>query len=91
MTGIVPASIAYPNGHHNSTVVRVANPGGLELVHRSLTKNYLPINMKNSRALQLGRFHLSRKRDLIGQCELIRSDILLYPRSRNFVKRGYYS
>lgn len=90
MTGKLPQSIAYPNGGFNAEVLRVVKQVGLKLGLTVIAqKNYLPLDLSNEGALRLARFHLSRKRELLRQCALIRSDVWLYPKLRNFFKRGY--
>ncbi len=90
IAGVTPTSIAYPNGLFTPATIRLARELGLQF---GLTvigrKNYLPLAPASDRAFALARFHLSTKRDVIEQCRLIRSDILLYPRLRDHFKRGY--
>ncbi len=75
MTGSAPLSIAYPSGKCTTAIARLARQAGLRVgVTTRLAKNRLPIDPASERAMQLARFYLSRKRDWIEQCELIRSD-----------------
>ena len=41
-------------------------------------KNKLPINQQDNNSMRLGRFDISCSNNIIKQCELFRSDILLY-------------
>ncbi|CAG0940029.1 hypothetical protein BROC_00873 [Candidatus Brocadiaceae bacterium] len=89
LVGFAPSSIAYPNGRYNQAVLQVARQVGLRI---GLTvvgkKNNLPLNFSNGGSLELARFHLSNHADLNYQCDLIRSDILIYPKLRAFVKKN---
>lgn len=90
LTGLTPIALAYPNGRHSAPVRRIARDAGVRLAftvaHR---KNYFPIDLHNDDVFQLARFHLSKKRDYLQQCEMIRSDILVYHRVRDWFKRYY--
>jgi peptidoglycan/xylan/chitin deacetylase (PgdA/CDA1 family) len=90
LTGLAPIALAYPNGRHSARVRRIVRDAGVRLaftvVHQ---KNYFPIDLHNDNVFQLARFHLSKKRDCLQQCEMIRSDILVYHRVRDWFKRYY--
>ncbi len=87
ITGSAPTSIAYPNGRHSADIRRIARKAGLHLgftvAHK---KNYFPLALHNDRVMRLSRFHLSKKRDCLKQCEMMRSDVLMYYRIRDWGK-----
>ncbi len=89
LTGRAPMSLAYPNGRYNETVLRIAQAVGLKIgLTTSHRKNYLPLTSSSQRLLQLGRFHLSSEADLVDRCKFIRSDILVYPKLKELLKKG---
>jgi peptidoglycan/xylan/chitin deacetylase (PgdA/CDA1 family) len=81
-----PTAIGYPSGRYSPGIVRIARQAGLRVgftvVHQ---KNYLPLDL-NEQSMCLARFYLSPRKDIINQCEMFRSDVLLYPRIRNLLK-----
>lgn len=81
ITGITPIIISYPDGGYSAEVIRISKEIGLKLgVTVDPKKNYLPIDYQSNDCMRLGRFRLSDNDNLIKQCELFRSDIVLYPR-----------
>lgn len=76
ITGITPVSIAYPNGGHDDTVVRIAREVGLKVgVTVRPSKNRL---RGNGDLLRLGRFCPDGDMPMPTQCRTFRSDVLLY-------------
>ena len=93
ITGITPIIISYPNGVYSNEIIKLSKEIGLKLgITVDNKKNYLPIDYQGDGCMRLGRFLLERveRRDnLIMQCELLRSDIVVYHRISNFLRKGY--
>lgn len=89
MTGTRPAIIAYPSGEYSAEVIRMARDCGMKL---GLTiepkKNYLPIDLQGDDAMCLGRFSLRATDSLVRQCEVARSDIVLYNSIRTLLRKS---
>jgi peptidoglycan/xylan/chitin deacetylase (PgdA/CDA1 family) len=84
ITGKVPNAIAYPNGDYSEEAIKICRSLGLQLgITCDHRKNYLPIE----NAMTLGRFCLYGRDDLLRQCELRRSDLLLHYRAREWKQR----
>jgi peptidoglycan/xylan/chitin deacetylase (PgdA/CDA1 family) len=76
MTGKTPISIAYPNGGHDDTVVRIAREVGLTVgVTVRPAKNRLG---QGSGLLRLNRFCPDGPMPMRTQCRTFRSDVLIY-------------
>lgn len=76
MTGIIPISIAYPNGGHDDTIVRIARDVGLKVgVTVRPAKHRLRADLD---LLRLGRFCPDGDKPIRTQCQTFRSDLLLY-------------
>jgi peptidoglycan/xylan/chitin deacetylase (PgdA/CDA1 family) len=76
MTGTTPISIAYPNGGHDDTVVRIAREVGLTVgVTVRPAKNRLG---PGSDLLRLNRFCPDGPMPMRTQCRTFRSDVLIY-------------
>lgn len=79
ITGIKPIIISYPIGDYSNEVIRISKEIGLKLgITVDSKKNYLPIDFQGNGSMHLGRFVLGGNNDLIKQCEMFRSDIVLY-------------
>jgi peptidoglycan/xylan/chitin deacetylase (PgdA/CDA1 family) len=79
MTGRCPRTIAYPNGAHNDTIVRICRDLGLELGFTiAPVKNRVPVEPNSPNALRLGRFAPHGEIPIEIQCRTCRSDLLLY-------------
>lgn len=91
MTGVTPISISYPNGNFSNEIIKISKEIGFKLgITTDYKKNYLPIICKkNTNCMQLGRFDILENDDIIKQCELYRSDLLLFARIWNLFKRKY--
>jgi len=87
ITGITPTIISYPNGNYSDEIIKISREIGIKLgltgVYR---KNYLPIDYKVTNCMCLGRFDLSGSNDILKDCELFRSDILLCAHIWNLLK-----
>ena len=79
ITGITPTAISYPNGNYSDEVIKISKDIGINLgITVDYRKNKLPINQQDNNSMRLGRFDISCSNNIIKQCELFRSDILLY-------------
>jgi peptidoglycan/xylan/chitin deacetylase (PgdA/CDA1 family) len=85
MTGVSPIAVAYPNGGHDDTVVRIAREVGLKVgVTVRPSKNPL---RTDTDLLRLGRFCPDGPMPIRTQCRTFRSDVLLYGLFRDFYLR----
>jgi len=87
ITGITPTIISYPNGSYSDEIIKISKEIGIKLgLTADYRKNYLPIDYQVTNCMCLGRFDLSGSNNIIKQCELFRSDILLYAQIWNLLK-----
>lgn len=92
ITGITPITISYPNGNYSDEVIKISKESGMKLgITVDYRKNNLPIDCQVNNCMCLGRFDLSSGNNIIKQCELFRSDILLYAWVWNFLSKRYVS
>jgi len=92
ITGITPTAISYPNGNYSDEVIKISKESGIKLgITVDYRKNSLPIDCKVNNCMRLGRFDLSSGNNIIKQCELFRSDILLCAWVWNFLSKRYTS
>jgi len=88
ITGTTPIAISYPNGNYSDEIIRISKENGFKLgVTAEYGKNYLPIDGQAMDCMRLGRFDISGSDNVLAQCELFRSDVLLYPLILNVLKR----
>jgi len=88
ITGATPIIISYPNGNYSDEILKISKELGIKIgVTTTYNKNNLPLNSQIKRCMYLGRFDVSGCNDVIKQCELFRSDILLYPRIYDFLNK----
>ena len=88
ITGITPSIISYPDGAVSDEIIEISKEIGLKLgITTEFKKNYLPLDCKNNNCMKLGRYVLSGSDDILKQCELFRSDILLYTRLWNSLSK----
>jgi len=88
ITGTTPIAISYPNGNYSDEIIRISKENGFKLgVTAEYRKNHLPIDCQATEHMRLGRFDLSGSDDVLAQCELFRSYVLLYPLILNLLKR----
>jgi len=86
LTGITPKSISYPNGNYSDEIIKISKQVGIKIgLTVDYRKNYLPINRTESDLMRLGRFDLSGSKNIIKQCEMFRSNILLYPLISSYI------
>ena len=78
-TGVAPAAIAYPNGDHDETVLRVCREAGLTMGFTVRPrKEPLPLEPTSDRLMRLGRFTPHAESAVAVQCRTYRSDLQLY-------------
>lgn len=88
ITGIIPKALSYPNGKYSKEIINICKDIGLQLgITTEYRKNKLPIDFQNNNFINLGRFDLSGRNNIINQCKLFRSDILLYGYFQNFLNK----
>ena len=88
ITGITPNIISYPNGNYSDEVIKISKEAGIKLgITVEYKKNKLPIDSNSKNNMTLGRFDLSGSSDIIKQCQLFRSDVLLYAIASNFLNK----
>ena len=79
ITRITPIIISYPWGSYSNEVIRISKEIGLKLgLTVDFKKNHLPLDCQGNDFMRLGRFVLWGNSQLIKQCEVLRSDIVLY-------------
>jgi len=89
ITGINSEVIAYPGGKYSEDVIRVSKEVGLKLGFTiNHEKNYLPIDLEGDSSMCLGRFSLCGNSTFMSQCEVARSDIVVYNMIRTVLLRG---
>lgn len=77
--GAAPVAIAYPNGDHDETVVRICREAGLKIGFTVRPqKTALPLEATSERMTQLGRFTPHAESAMATQCRAYRSDLQLY-------------
>ncbi len=88
ITGRTPLAISYPNGNYSDRIIKISREAGIELgIAIGCRKNYLPFTDKNVDNMRLNRFDITGCDNILAQCELFRSDVLLYPLILNALKR----
>jgi peptidoglycan/xylan/chitin deacetylase (PgdA/CDA1 family) len=88
VTGTTPKTLSYPNGNYSDEIIKISKELGIQIgTTIEYKKNKLPINYQTNDFINLGRFDLSGSNNIIKQCKLFRSDILLYPRVLNLLKQ----
>lgn len=88
ITGINPTAISYPNGNYSDEIINISKDIGIQLgITVEYRKNKLPIDYQIDNCMNLGRFDLSGSNNIINQCKLFRSDILLYVCFQNFLNK----
>lgn len=88
ITGMTPLAISYPNGNYSDRIIKISREAGIELgITIGCRKNYLPFTDKNVDRMRLNRFDITGSDNILAQCELFRSDVLLYPLILNALKR----
>lgn len=102
MTGITPKAIAYPNGGHNESVLRICADLGLRLGFTTEPRKTplcrvapaasarcpSPAPIRRPPALlRLGRFGTHGQSPILAQCRTCRSDLRLYPAFRRVYTR----
>jgi peptidoglycan/xylan/chitin deacetylase (PgdA/CDA1 family) len=86
ITGNIPIIISYPNGSYSSDIINISKEIGLKLgITTYYKKNYLPIDLKSTDCMSLGRFDLSGNSDILKHCEMYRSDTTLYSKIWNLL------
>ena len=92
VTGRLPLAIAYPCGAWSEQVAAVASDVGLRLgVTTQARKNYLRDLAQPGQLMKLGRFLLRGDRPIKGQCDYMRSDLMLlqrYSYAKTHLRRG---
>ena len=89
ITGKNPICFSYPNGNYSNNIVKITKDLGFKLGFTTdFKKNYLPLETKNDDYMKLGRFSLFDNFEIENQCQLFRSDIVLYNRIWNFIKHN---
>ena len=89
ITGINPISISYPDGKYSDKVIKIAKENGIKIgLTMDYRKNCLPLDSHSSNLMHLGRFDLSGSGNFKRQCELFRSDILLYAYVCNLLNKN---
>jgi peptidoglycan/xylan/chitin deacetylase (PgdA/CDA1 family) len=79
MTGKSPTVIAYPNGAHSLGIIETCEEIGLKIGFTvKPKKNALPLDVRSSDVLRLGRFAPHGGSAIESQCRTYRSDLLLY-------------
>jgi len=90
ITGLTPIIISYPNGGYSKEIIRISKEIGCKFgITSDYRKNYLPLDSQNDNLMRLGRFLIEGKTNLRKQCELLRSDIVLYHWISNLLHRKY--
>jgi peptidoglycan/xylan/chitin deacetylase (PgdA/CDA1 family) len=88
VTGTTPKTLSYPNGNYSDEIIKISKELGIQIgITIEYKKNKLPINYQTDDFINLGRFDPSGSNNIINQCKLFRSDILLYPRVLNLLKQ----
>ncbi len=88
ITGITPNTLSYPNGNYSDEIIKISKELGIQIgITIEYRKNKLPVKYENNNFINLGRFDLSGSNNIINQCKLFRSDILLYRFIQNFLKK----
>lgn len=88
ITGITPIAISYPNGNYSDKIIKISKETGIKLgITTEPRKNKLPIGYQINNCMNLGRFDLSGSDNIINQCKLFRSDLLLYTYFQNFLSK----
>lgn len=86
ITKKTPIAISYPNGNYSDEIIKISKDNGIQIgITVEYRKNKLPIDNKRNSYMTLGRFDLSGCNNIIKQCKLFRSDLLLYACLRNFL------
>ena len=89
-TEITPKAISYPNGDYSDEIIKISKEIGIELgITTEYRKNKLPINHQTNNIMNLGRFDLSGNNNIINQCKLFRSDIILYMYFKKFINKKH--
>ena len=84
LTGIRPVSISYPSGKYSKEIIEVAKANGLKLgITVRPEKNRLPVGQTCEEVFCLKRLCLTGNNNIEKQCEVFRSDIVLY----NFIRK----
>lgn len=88
ITGIKPIAISYPDGRYSDDIIKISKESGLKIgVTVEYRKNSIPLDFDaNDKCMLLGRFDISGNVNIIRQCELFRSGILLYSRFGKILK-----
>jgi len=88
ITGKNPTAISYPNGNYSDNIIEISKENGIKLGFTvDYKKNLLPLNKNSKNLMHLGRFVLSGEQNIIKQCNLFRSDILLYAHIWNLLRK----
>jgi len=89
ITGIKPIAISYPDGRYSDEIIKISKESGLKIgVTVEYRKNIIPLEFNtNDKCMRLGRFDISGTSNIIRQCELFRSGILLYNHFGNVLKK----
>ncbi len=88
VTGTTPKTLSYPNGNYSDEIIKISKELGIQIgITIEYKKNKLPINYQTNGFINLGRFDPSGSKNIINQCKMFRSDILLYPRVLNLLKQ----
>lgn len=84
MTGNRPIAIAYPNGAHNDAVVSICQEAGLKIGFTVRpAKCKLPIDLRSTDLMRIGRFTPHGEAPILSQCRTYRSDLLVYGKFRD--------
>ena len=79
MTGILPNTIAYPNGAYSPAVLQACGKLGLKVGFTVRpAKNIVPLGKEPNDLLRLNRFCPTGHGEMANQCRTYRSDFLLY-------------
>jgi peptidoglycan/xylan/chitin deacetylase (PgdA/CDA1 family) len=79
ITGIVPSTIAYPNGAHNAQIVEICREIGLKMgVTVRPHKTRLPLASRGTDLMRIGRFCPNGDDPIVTQCRTYRSDLQFY-------------
>jgi peptidoglycan/xylan/chitin deacetylase (PgdA/CDA1 family) len=77
--GEKPTAVAYPNGDHDESVLRVCEEAGLRLGFTVRpAKTSLPLESTSPRMMRLGRFTPHADSAISSQCRTYRSDLQIY-------------
>lgn len=87
MTGSNPIAISYPDGSYSDETIKISNELGIKFGFTvCYKKNYLPI--RNGDYFRLGRFDFGRGIQVVNQCEIFRSDKVLYTKFWNIINNN---